>query len=258
MIDNTLYYPEKLGRFKRNSCMTIYYSEPIAGGMFYNIEKHLGDTPIGYISLNLSVADGVGWFQVGSVFSSGIISGEVLDYTSGVLRVLVNKDSFETLTALNTFISTHSGIYYNFELLRFWNEDEGELKNAILEDVMINNKVRKNNYKRYSPYSFVYEKDFYYTIETKTITLKNLQQIDDIIRAGSYVLKSQDATTVRFGALSDNPNVIGISGTTEKIISQPYFGGVQNNEWYRATLENSEFNWELGRYKGKLTFRIDG
>jgi len=257
MADINLQYPQKLGRFSNGSCMTLYYSEPIAKGVYKGIaEGTSGD--IGYILLDLTITEFSGWCPAGAIFSSGIISGEVESNDNNTtITVKVNKDSFVTATALTDFITKHNSITYNFEVLIYYNETDAPV-NAVLSNLMINTKKRINNYYSYSPFGFNYNKDFYYEIETKNIVLRDLSQIDDIIRASSFVIKSEDTSYIRAGALDDLPRVIGISGDTANIIDQPYFGGLQNNEWYRATMIDNEFIWDRGRYKGKFKFKVTG
>ena len=258
MIDPTLYYPQKLGRFLPYSCMTVYYSEPIAKGRFNDITLETYGA-LGYLHFTLLITDDFGWMVAGSIFSSGIISGEVVSWTSGVsIEIKVNKDSFVTTLAVTDFINKHNGIYYDYEVLKHYNEDSGLLKNAVLSNVMINNKFRINNYQTYSQFDFTYNKDFYYEIETKNVVLRDMNQVDDLFRQGSFVLQSNDDSVLRLAALDNLPNVEGISGDTVDIIEQPYFGGVQNNEWYRATLIDMKPDWSNGRFKGKFRFKITG
>ena len=226
--------------------MKIYYSEPIAKGTYNSIVAPSGTThSLEELFIDLTIVDYNGWLDLASVFSSGILSGDIVSVVGNTIRISVSKDSFVTLTALNDFIDKHSGISYNFEVLRGWNAINGS-DNAVISDIMVNTKKRINNYSNYSPHSFNYNKDFYYEIETKTITLRDGAQIDDLLRASSFVLRAEDESVVRYALLDDTPDVIGISGDTAGIVSQPYFGGLQNNIYYRATMIGNEFHLGYG------------
>lgn len=257
MTDINTEYAQKLGRFNSGTCMDIYYSEPEAKGIFNQIQLS-ASVYTGYISLYLTLTDFVGYCPVGYIFSSGIISGVVsANLDNELISVDVNKDSFVTQTALDHFISKHDGISYQFEALRNYNTIDNP-ENSVISDIMIDYKKRVNKYSSYSPFEFNYNKDFYYEVYTKTIVLRDLSQIDDILRASSYVIKSEDESYIRAGVLDDLPNVLGIENDTKNIVQQPYFGGLQNNEWYRATMIDSEFVWDKGRYKGKFKFKVTG
>lgn len=256
MADVTKYYPQKLGRFNRNSCMTIYYSQPLGKGVFNAMNAAYYDS--NYIVINFEIHDFIGFADNKYIFSSGIISGEVVGLDGTNLTVKVNKESFVTSDDFNNFLSKHSGINYDFEILKYYNSDNGNLKNTVINNILIDSKKRINDYKTYSEFDFVYSKNFYYTVKTKNIVIRDLSQIDDILRSSSFVIKSNDVSVINTGVLTNDPDVLGIDGHTKNIIDQPYFGGVQNNEWYRATLEESEFSWDLGRYKGSLTFKVKG
>lgn len=249
MADLTKLYPQKLGRFLPNTCMTLYYSTPVITSTFSSIEDS-GIFDISYKFIKITTDEDYGWAYTGYIFSSGIISGEIHTSVGNVTVIKVNKDSFVNLDDYNNFLSKHNGITYGFEVLGFYNT--ADVAHSFLSDVRINTKKRINNYSSYSPYAFNYNKDFYYEIETKVISISDLSQVDDILRAPSFVLKSSDESVIRTGALDNLPDIIGDD------IAQPYFGGVQNNEWYRATLIDDEFTWSKGKYKGKLKFKVTG
>ncbi len=252
-------YPVKLGRFD-NGCIDLYYSQPIGKGVFYNLAvSSTAATSLNYIVLEMNIEDATGWFPALGIFSSGLFSGIVVSKTSTLITVEVNKDSFVSATDLSTFITQYKDVYFNFEVLRHYNGESGDIANALIGDIQIHQTQRVNDNAYYSPYGFMYNQDFKYILTTKTFVVNDMRALEDMLRAGSYVIRSTDTSVVRdLTALSDEPDVIGIGGSTADIVQQPYFGGVQNNECYRASIIESTFKWVNGRIKVKLDLEIRG
>lgn len=254
------HYPSKLGRFNKG-CMGIYFSEPIAKGI-YKITSITTTASDEWLNVAIQLSNEAGYFAVGGIFSSGIISGEVLSYTSGTAIIKIHKDSFVSLTAKADFVTNHSNIWYNYEILRSWNRDTGAgndtLVNAFANNINVSKIERKQSSSTYSPFNFRYSLDFHNVLSTKTFSFTDLSFVEDLYRAASVVLYIADDSMTYDSELTDTPDVIGISGDTALAISQPYFGGLQDNMWYRAELIDDKIEYMNGRYKGKFIFNIKG
>lgn len=232
---------------------------PIAKGMYRIIDIQAIDND--WFSVEIELTENEGWFPIGGIFSSGILSGEIYDNTT-VMQIKIHKDSFVTSTALVAFRTKHQNIYYNYEVLRHYNAStsggEMGLVNAVITKLSTNTIQRKQITEYYSPFEFVHNQDYYMEIETKAFVIKDLKFFEDLLRSASVVIAATDESTFYPGEISDNPDVIGISGSTADIVQQPYFGGLQDNIWYRAQLELGDIKYQNGSYKGKLKFKIKG
>ena len=261
-MGTNLEYPQKLGRFKRGSCIDIYYSEPIANGVFTFTPTETVENG-NKIQVTITLVSREGWMAIGGIFSAGVLSGKIVDYDSGTSTAIieVSKDSWVTILDKDNFFYKKQGIEYRFEVLRHYNNPNasGEIiQNAIKFNVPVLGKQRFNNYGDYSPFGFNYSRDFHYVLTTGSVKFKDLTMLDEFMRATSYVIVSTDESTVNDLSLSNDPDVIGIVNDTAGIITQPYYGGLQDNIYYRASLIDTDMKWENNMYRGKLKFKING
>jgi hypothetical protein len=182
-----------------------------------------------------------------AIYVSGLVSGRTLSYdTDGeYVDIEISKDSFISTDDLDNFLNKWNGKHFDFSIIQC----------DKIENIKVNKIKRVSNNKYYSVHNFVYEEDYYYEIELKNIIIKDEYILEELLNSKVFCLEALDkSVVVPNTALGTFDNSVKIS----KVSTQPYYGGLQNNNYYKAELKDSDFEWTGNRFKGKLKLIIRG